>query len=63
MPHACPIPPTRIPPYLYPTPGDFLLARAAVLLAGLGNCKAVELMSTAIEEITVGGLMQAKNSE
>ena len=40
--------------------GDFLLARASVLLSQLEDVRVVELMATAIEEMVTGELMQAK---
>lgn len=38
--------------------GDFLLARASLLLATLGNPRVIELMSTIIEHLVKGELMQ-----
>ena len=43
--------------------GDFLLARASVLLARLQDVKVVELLATVIEEMVQGELMQLKSSE
>lgn len=40
--------------------GDFLLARASVLLSRLGDVKVVELLATVIEEMVQGELMQVK---
>jgi all-trans-nonaprenyl-diphosphate synthase len=40
--------------------GDFLLARASVLLSRLGNVRVVELLATVIEEMVQGELMQVK---
>ena len=40
--------------------GDFLLARASVLLSRLGDIKVVELLATVIEEMVQGELMQVK---
>ena len=40
--------------------GDFLLARASVLLSRLGDVKVVELLATTIEEMVQGELMQVK---
>jgi solanesyl diphosphate synthase len=40
--------------------GDFLLARASVLLSRLGDVKVVELLATVIEEMVQGELMQIK---
>lgn len=40
--------------------GDFLLARASVLLGQLGNTKVVELISTVLEDMVHGEMMQAK---
>ena len=39
--------------------GDFLLARASVLLARLQDVKVVELLATVIEEMVQGEMMQA----
>uniref|UniRef100_A0AAV1VHL8 Uncharacterized protein n=1 Tax=Peronospora matthiolae TaxID=2874970 RepID=A0AAV1VHL8_9STRA len=43
--------------------GDFLLARSSVLLARLRNLEAVELMSTSIEHLVKGEIMQMKNAD
>ncbi|KAI9990937.1 hypothetical protein PInf_018554 [Phytophthora infestans] len=43
--------------------GDFLLARSSVLLARLRNLEAVELMSTSIEHLVKGEVMQMKNAD
>ncbi|TYZ62568.1 hypothetical protein PybrP1_004769, partial [[Pythium] brassicae (nom. inval.)] len=43
--------------------GDFLLARSSVCLARLRNFEAVELMSTAIEHLVKGEVMQMKNAD
>jgi hypothetical protein len=60
-------PPTPSPSHrLHPHPlnqvavlaGDFLLARASLLLSRLGDVKVVELMAEAIEEMVQGELMQ-----
>jgi len=40
--------------------GDFLLARASVLLARLHDVRVVELMATAIEELVQGEMMQVQ---
>ena len=40
--------------------GDFLLARASVLLSRLGDVRVVELLATVIEEMVQGELMQVK---
>ena len=40
--------------------GDFLLARASVLLARLQDVKVVELLATVIEEMVQGEMMQVK---
>lgn len=40
--------------------GDFLLARASVLLARLGDTKVVELMATVLEDMVHGEMMQAR---
>ncbi|CEM17488.1 unnamed protein product [Vitrella brassicaformis CCMP3155] len=40
--------------------GDFLLARASVLLARLGNVEVVEVMATALDALVTGEVMQAK---
>ncbi|KAJ1625058.1 solanesyl diphosphate synthase [Pavlovales sp. CCMP2436] len=40
--------------------GDFLLARASVLLARLGDVKVVELMATVLEDMVHGEMMQAR---
>lgn len=40
--------------------GDFLLARASVLLARLGDPKVVELMATVLEDMVHGEMMQAR---
>lgn len=58
--HTIPSHPLAPADYRSADAGDFLLARAAVLLAQLEDCEVVELMSTAIEEIVAGGLMQAR---
>ncbi|GAB9464856.1 Solanesyl diphosphate synthase [Globisporangium polare] len=43
--------------------GDFLLARSSVCLARLRSLEAVELMSTAIEHLVKGEVMQMKNAD
>ncbi|KAL4156761.1 hypothetical protein PRNP1_005787 [Phytophthora ramorum] len=43
--------------------GDFLLARSSVSLARLRNLEAVELMSTSIEHLVKGEVMQMKNAD
>jgi geranylgeranyl pyrophosphate synthase len=43
--------------------GDFLLARSSVSLARLRNFEAVELMSTVIEHLIKGEVMQMKNAD
>ncbi|RLN47200.1 hypothetical protein BBJ28_00004141 [Nothophytophthora sp. Chile5] len=43
--------------------GDFLLARSSVSLARLRNMEAVELMSTVIEHLVKGEVMQMKNAD
>lgn len=43
--------------------GDFLLARSSVALARLRNLEAVELMSTVIEHLVKGEVMQMKNAD
>lgn len=43
--------------------GDFLLARSSVCLARLRNLEAVELMSTVIEHLVKGEVMQMKNAD
>lgn len=43
--------------------GDFLLARSSVALARLRNLEAVELMSTVIEHLVKGEIMQMKNAD
>ncbi|CEG40354.1 geranylgeranyl diphosphate synthase [Plasmopara halstedii] len=43
--------------------GDFLLARSSVSLARLRNLQAVELMSTSIEHLVKGEVMQMKNAD
>ncbi|CAH0514148.1 unnamed protein product [Peronospora belbahrii] len=43
--------------------GDFLLARSSVSLARLRNLEAVELMSTTIEHLVKGEVMQMKNAD
>ena len=40
--------------------GDFLLARASVLLARLQDIKVVELLATVLEEMVQGEMMQVK---
>jgi len=40
--------------------GDFLLARASVLLARLGDVRVVELLATVIEEMVQGEMMQVR---
>lgn len=40
--------------------GDFLLARASVLLARLGEPKVVELMATVLQDMVHGEMMQAR---
>ncbi|CEL99505.1 unnamed protein product [Vitrella brassicaformis CCMP3155] len=40
--------------------GDFLLARASVLLAQLGNVEVVETMANALDSLVTGEVMQAK---
>ena len=40
--------------------GDFLLARASIALARLRNCTVVELMSTVIEHLVKGEVMQMR---
>ena len=42
--------------------GDFLLARASVLLSRLGDVKVVELLATVIEEMVQGELMQVRTT-
>lgn len=42
--------------------GDFLLARSSICLARLRNFQAVELMSTAIEHLVKGEVMQMKDN-
>ena len=42
--------------------GDFLLARSSICLARLRNFEAVELMSTAIEHLVKGEVMQMRPS-
>lgn len=42
--------------------GDFLLARASISLARLRNLQAIELMSTAIEHLVRGEVMQMKHA-
>lgn len=39
--------------------GDYLLAKASSLLARLGSCDVVEIMSTALDSLVQGELMQA----
>lgn len=41
--------------------GDFLLARASICLSRLRSLEAVELMSTAIEHLVKGEVMQMRN--
>lgn len=43
--------------------GDFLLARASLLLATLGNPRVIELMSTIIEHLVKGELMQIHKAD
>lgn len=43
--------------------GDFLLARASVQLARLGNVHVVEIMANALDCLIQGEIMQAKSSE
>ncbi|CAH0491942.1 unnamed protein product [Peronospora farinosa] len=43
--------------------GDFLLARSSVSLARLRNLEAIELMSTTIEHLVRGEVMQMKNAD
>mmetsp|Transcript_23643 Transcript_23643/g.38887 ORF Transcript_23643/g.38887 Transcript_23643/m.38887 type:complete len:448 (-) Transcript_23643:771-2114(-) len=42
--------------------GDFLLARASIELARLRNCEVIELLSTVIEHLVQGEIMQMKAS-
>ena len=42
--------------------GDFLLSRASVSLARLRNLEVVELLSTVIEHLVKGEIMQMKPS-
>jgi geranylgeranyl pyrophosphate synthase len=42
--------------------GDFLLARASVQMARLQNCKVVELISSALDSLVQGEIMQARSS-
>lgn len=42
--------------------GDFLLSRASIFLARLRNLEAVELMSTVIEHLVKGEVMQMRPS-
>lgn len=43
--------------------GDFLLARSSVSLARLRSLEAMELMSTVIEHLVKGEVMQMKNAD
>eukprot|EP00286_Rhodomonas_abbreviata_P020735 CAMPEP_0181293988 /NCGR_PEP_ID=MMETSP1101-20121128/3357_1 /TAXON_ID=46948 /ORGANISM="Rhodomonas abbreviata, Strain Caron Lab Isolate" /LENGTH=441 /DNA_ID=CAMNT_0023398609 /DNA_START=237 /DNA_END=1559 /DNA_ORIENTATION=- len=43
--------------------GDYLLARASVLLAKLQNTEVTEIMSTALESLVQGEIMQIKTGE
>ena len=43
--------------------GDYLLARASVVLAKLQNTEVTEIMSTALESLVQGEIMQIKTSE
>ncbi|TMW67344.1 hypothetical protein Poli38472_012460 [Pythium oligandrum] len=43
--------------------GDFLLARSSICLARLRSLEAIELMSTAIEHLVKGEVMQMKNAD
>ncbi|DBA01916.1 TPA: hypothetical protein N0F65_005105 [Lagenidium giganteum] len=43
--------------------GDFLLARSSICLARLRSLEAIELMSTAIEHLVKGEVMQMRNVE
>merc|ERR1711871_586555 len=43
--------------------GDYLLARAAVALAQLQNCKVVETMAESLESLVAGEIMQLKSSD
>ena len=43
--------------------GDFLLARASVALAALGNTEVVSLLATVIEHLVTGEVMQSKGTE
>lgn len=40
--------------------GDYLLARASVLLARLGDVQVVEIMATALDSLVQGEIMQLK---
>jgi geranylgeranyl pyrophosphate synthase len=42
--------------------GDYLLARASVLLARLGDVEVVEIMANALDALVQGEVMQAKSS-
>merc|ERR1712159_270363 len=42
--------------------GDYLLARASVLLASLGNVDVVQIMASALDSLVQGEIMQIKSS-